>query len=128
MNQAAIAKEVVGPQIDTGSGSVGAASPSCTMGGQSKVNKVNESGTLERVLKMLERVLERTTLPVSGRAPSQWLSGKRDNLHWGEDSVSVKRQPLNDEDDPTVTVCCPFFFNHTSHDWCSQRGWPPRSR
>lgn len=74
VNQAVVTEKAVGNQVAIGSESVGATSPECITGVHTKPNEVNDSGTLERVLKMLERVLERTTLPVSETKPrtSPW--------------------------------------------------------
>ncbi|KAB5550484.1 hypothetical protein PHYPO_G00054290 [Pangasianodon hypophthalmus] len=74
VNQAVVTENAVGTQVAIGSESVGVTSPACITGVHTKANEVNESGTLERVLKMLERVLERTTLPASEPKPrvSPW--------------------------------------------------------
>lgn len=73
-NQAVVTERAVGTQVAIGGESVGVTSPACITGPHTKANEVSESGTLERVLKMLERVLERTTLPASEPKPrvSPW--------------------------------------------------------
>lgn len=66
LNQAIVAEKAVGTRqlLAVGSESLGVA-PLARITGILKQMKVSESGTLERVLKMLEKVLECTTLPAS---------------------------------------------------------------
>lgn len=74
VNQAVVAEKPVSTQIAVGSESMGVTSASCTAVPHPKTSESAELGSLERVLKMLERVLERTTLPASEPRPrtSQW--------------------------------------------------------
>lgn len=74
VNQAAVVKGPVSTQVTVESEDVGVNSAACAASPHPKTNESVESGTLERVLKMLERVLERTTLPAPGPKPqpSQW--------------------------------------------------------
>ncbi|GAA6084675.1 uncharacterized protein LOC108250416 [Tachysurus ichikawai] len=74
VNQAAIVKGPVSTQVTVGSEGVGVTSAVCTASPHPKTNESAELVTLERVLKMLERVLERTTLPAPEIKPqtSPW--------------------------------------------------------
>lgn len=74
VNQANVAEKAVSTQVAVGSESMGVTSATRTVGPHPKTSESAELGTLERVLKMLERVLEPTTLPASEPRPrtSQW--------------------------------------------------------
>ncbi|KAK9962862.1 hypothetical protein ABG768_006101 [Culter alburnus] len=74
VNQVVVAEKPVSMQVAVGSESVGVTSAACTASPHPKTSEAAELGTLERVLKMLERVLERTTQPVSEPKPrmSPW--------------------------------------------------------
>ncbi|XP_051757200.1 uncharacterized protein LOC127516500 isoform X2 [Ctenopharyngodon idella] len=74
VNQAVVAEKPISMQVAVGSESVGVTSAACIASPHPKTSETTELGTLERVLKMLERVLECTTLPVSEPKPctSPW--------------------------------------------------------
>ncbi|XP_051568134.1 uncharacterized protein LOC127449060 [Myxocyprinus asiaticus] len=74
VNQAIVAEKPVSTQVAVGSESMGVTSVVCTVGPHPRTSEAAGLGTLEHVLKMLERVLEHTTVPASEPKPrtSSW--------------------------------------------------------
>lgn len=74
VNQAIVAEKPVSTQVTVGSESTVMTSAACPTSPHTTTSEAAELGTLERVLKMLERVLERTTLQGSEQNPrtSPW--------------------------------------------------------